>query len=699
MPSNNKKTYLTSNLKGANRANKLRMKRNLKKGCIKPIAFNNKDAKEALAPSEKEVIKDLEKVKDPSAIGKLGMFPELWEKHTSDWEILRTVRGGGLEFLTLPLQDRKPNMTRGQDLDLLRKEVEKLRQQGVVELAEHEEGEYISKVFLVKKKDKDDYRLILDLSDLNEDYVEYKKFKMDTLKSILRMVTPNCWFYSIDFSDAYYSIPIHPRLRKYLRFELDGKLYQYTCMPNGYKDAPRLFTKLLKVPLSKIRKELKATIAAYLDDSIGIERGEKEELKDIPHRLIEIFQAFGYTINFKKSSLELTKIIEFLGFMINSVDMTVSLSDRKTGSVKKAIRDLLHKERVTIRDVCRVIGKIIATMPANRFARRFTTRAIILKDQALRESGDDYDSVIHLSEEVIEDLKEQERLIEGTFCPIFESRPQLTLKTDASHQGWGVFAPFRTDHLRQFGGRWGPEYADMHINTLETAAIWIGQTYTLSETSNTHVRIRCDNTTAVAAVKKQGCFKNQDRNDFAREIWDFVRERNIWLSIEHIPGKENVEADEASRYFRDSAEWGITSQVKEAIFSRWGAPDIDLFATSRNHVLDRFASWGPDPEASIIDSFQVDWGSFGSVYIFPPIPLIPKIIQKIVMERARGILIVPNWEAQMWYRHLLKIQVDYFDFNCDNNTVYLSVDTEIQRRSCPFGHVLRAVTFSGEKFW
>lgn len=80
---------------------------------------------------------------------------------------------------------------------------------------------------LVKKKDKDEYRMILDLSDLNKDYVEYKKSKMDTLKSILRMITPDCWFYSIDFSDAYYSIPIHPRLRKYLRFELDGKLYQY----------------------------------------------------------------------------------------------------------------------------------------------------------------------------------------------------------------------------------------------------------------------------------------------------------------------------------------------------------------------------------------------------------------------------------------------------------------------------------------
>ena len=60
-------------------------------------------------------------------------------------------------------------------------------------------------------------------------------------------------------------------------------MVNYTNIPacqTAIRMHPRLFTKLLKVPLSKIRKELKATIAAYLDDSIGIERGEKEELKD-----------------------------------------------------------------------------------------------------------------------------------------------------------------------------------------------------------------------------------------------------------------------------------------------------------------------------------------------------------------------------------------------------------------------------------
>ena len=54
------------------------MKRNIKKAQkegIKHIAFNNRNAKEVLAPSERKIAEDMEKIKDPSAIGKLGMFP------------------------------------------------------------------------------------------------------------------------------------------------------------------------------------------------------------------------------------------------------------------------------------------------------------------------------------------------------------------------------------------------------------------------------------------------------------------------------------------------------------------------------------------------------------------------------------------------------------------------------------------------
>ena len=58
---------------------------------------------------------------------------------------------------------------------------------------------------------------------------------------------------SIDLKDAYYSVPIHKDYQKYLKFQWRGKLYHYTCFPNGLAICPRKFTKLLKPVFSNLR--------------------------------------------------------------------------------------------------------------------------------------------------------------------------------------------------------------------------------------------------------------------------------------------------------------------------------------------------------------------------------------------------------------------------------------------------------------
>lgn len=51
---------------------------------------------------------------------------------------------------------------------------------------------------------------------------------------------------SIDLKYAYYTVLISKDDHKYLKFKFNGRLYQYTCLPNGLSCAPRVFTKLLK---------------------------------------------------------------------------------------------------------------------------------------------------------------------------------------------------------------------------------------------------------------------------------------------------------------------------------------------------------------------------------------------------------------------------------------------------------------------
>ena len=49
-------------------------------------------------------------------------------------------------------------------------------------------------------------------------FLHIEKFKMETPESIRTSLIPGEWVSSVDLSDAYLHIPIHPNSRKYLRF-------------------------------------------------------------------------------------------------------------------------------------------------------------------------------------------------------------------------------------------------------------------------------------------------------------------------------------------------------------------------------------------------------------------------------------------------------------------------------------------------
>ena len=66
--------------------------------------------------------------------------------------------------------------------------------------------------------------MILNLKNLNK-HVQYNHFKMDTLQSVLSLMTPSCFMASVDLKDAYYSVPIAVAHQKYLKFDWGGKLY------------------------------------------------------------------------------------------------------------------------------------------------------------------------------------------------------------------------------------------------------------------------------------------------------------------------------------------------------------------------------------------------------------------------------------------------------------------------------------------
>ena len=95
-------------------------------------------------------------------------------------------------------------------------EVQKLLDKGAVKIVNPCPNQYLSKIFLVPKKD-GSFRPVINLNPLNQ-FTAKAHFKMETLAMIRDLLREGDWMASIDLKDAYLSVAIWEEHRKYLRF-------------------------------------------------------------------------------------------------------------------------------------------------------------------------------------------------------------------------------------------------------------------------------------------------------------------------------------------------------------------------------------------------------------------------------------------------------------------------------------------------
>ena len=202
--------------------------------------------------------------------------------------------------------------------------------------------------------------MILNLKKLNK-FVAYHHFKVESLKHVISIIRQNCFMASVDLNDTYYSVPIHQDHQKYLKFVWQGQFYQFSCLPNGFACGPRLFTTLLKPAYSTLRKEGFQSVG-YIDGSY-LQGITKPECENNVQGTTKLFDSLGLYVRPNKSPLEQSQVLGFLGFFLNSVTMTVTLSHAKAENIKQVCKDLLTRTQPTIREVAVFIRKLVASCP------------------------------------------------------------------------------------------------------------------------------------------------------------------------------------------------------------------------------------------------------------------------------------------------------------------------------------------------
>ena len=221
---------------------------------------------------------------------------DVWTKYTKDTWVLNQVKGMSIPFTSAPKQQTIPFIfsLNALERESLTKELEKMCTLGIIKKVSPTSGQYISNIFTRPKPD-GGIRVILDLTFFNQEAVEYKHFKMSSLKTALEMMRVGGWMGSVDLEKCYYSFSILQDHRKFLRFRWNDTLFEYQVLSNGLSSGPRFVTKILNPIFAYLRKQ-GIEVFVYIDDTFII-ADSKEKCQEGINKDLYVLQDLGFFIN------------------------------------------------------------------------------------------------------------------------------------------------------------------------------------------------------------------------------------------------------------------------------------------------------------------------------------------------------------------------------------------------------------------
>lgn len=244
---------------------------------------------------------------------------------------------------------------------------------------------------------------------------------------------------------------------------------------------------------------------------------------------VTLLESLGFIVNEVKSDLIPSQRMQFLGFMINLADATLSLPSRKLSKIRHELKRTLARPTISLRHLARVVGLLSSSIQAIIPGPLHYRALQRLKCYHLRK-GLTYFQFVPLSEEARTELLWWIDHMEAwNGQTIFRSQPDLVIESEASGSGWGA----RCGEVST-GGKWSSAEQDLHINCLELmAGSFMVKCWTKSKVQ-CYVLLKMDNVAAGRYINHLGGTRSTALLNLARDLWDYCLSNQISLSAEHL---------------------------------------------------------------------------------------------------------------------------------------------------------------------
>ncbi|KAI5637758.1 reverse transcriptase (RNA-dependent DNA polymerase) domain-containing protein [Phthorimaea operculella] len=289
---------------------------------------------------------------------------------------------------------------------------------------------FVSPMFLRKKQD-GSHRLIFNLKRLN-DFVATPKFHLINLHNIHHILQSRDYMIKIDISQAYYHIPITTGHQRFLSFLYKNKFFHMTCLPFGLASAPSIFAKVTNWIAQYLREQNIKTIV-YLDDFL-IMHQDKEILKQQSRFVLQLLEDLGWCINYKKSIIAPSRIMEYLGVVWDTENNKKYLPSMKVTQYVKYTRNFQSRGFWSWMDAKVLLGKLNFTaevIPLGRLHCRIIQRC------ANQLPQNDRYRKFPIPAQVQQELSWWIRKFQMS-SPVHYPKVSKFITTDAADDGWGA---------------------------------------------------------------------------------------------------------------------------------------------------------------------------------------------------------------------------------------------------------------------
>jgi len=606
--------------------------------------------------------------------------------NAGDWVMNVLEKGYVLPLKERPEQyEEKNNRSARENMEFVRETVEELERLGIVRFTD-EKPHCVSPLSIAEKAEgngKKKLRLVWDGSRCINPILDKQKVTLAHLHKCLEITEAEEFQVIYDLKSAFHHIRISESQTKYLGASFlkkngNKQYFIYLYLPFGASTAVHCITKLFK-PLNAYFHSQGIKHGIFIDDGriLAADADQAEKKREFVYSVLE--QA-GWTIEARKSDGKgaASQVKKYLGFIIDTMTMTVRLPAEKKSDIQDSIKKLIRggPRTIHIKDLAKVLGKMISTEPALGNLPILTARPGYAQvEEASEDRG--WNAQLELAEDTLFSLQFfLDNMEQFDDTPIRTAATEVSvisiigppdnfIKTGfvANHvksasceiwasdaSGFATCAYSIQGKPRYYRGLLTDEERRYGSGHRELLAVRHSLEYYYSKCSfggeSCNVYWLTDSENLVRFLTK-GSRKKHIQQEVFRVILlcQKLRIRVIPIHLRREDPRIQI-ADSGSKDC-DTDDWAVDLHTFREL-NQSKDFTIDLFASDKNNKCTRFFSNYFCTGTNGIDAFCHSWE--GEVaWACPPISLACRTIRKIRSTQMSGVLFVPEWQtADYW---------------------------------------------------